>query len=258
MISRTSGLASAFGILALGACQTAPSTHSGFLTSYEGLAPPGSSLRAVVNRRRDDRASDAIERVFITPAVFAAGADSGLSPADRSALLTEVDRQICFEISERFTVVPAADPETAIIRTAVVHVETTGRVASGVSAVVGIVNPVPVDLRAPGTTGALAIESEMLTPEPHEQIAAITWGRAANAIGSDSPSLSRIGDALQFAEPMGDAIGDTFASETREVRKIPDPDPCSQYGSRRSIPGALVGLATGLYVPEAERIRLPK
>lgn len=258
MISRVSGFLSALGILALGGCQTAPITHSGFLTSYEGLTPPGRSLRAAVSQRRDDQLSDAVERVFITPAVFAAGVDSGLSQADRDALLTEVDRQICFEISERFTVLPAEDPKTAIIRTAVVWVETTDRVASGVSAAVGIVNPLPVNLRAPGMIGGLAIESEMLTPDPSKQIAAITWGRAANAIGSDSPSLSRIGDALQFAEPMGDAVGDAFASETREVRKTPDPDPCAQYGSRRNIPGALVGMATGLYVPQADRIRLPE
>ena len=258
MINRIPSFWPALGVLVLGGCQTAPTAPSGFLTSYEGLSVPGRSLRAAVTQRRDDQVSDTIDRVSITPAVFVDGVGGGLSPADRHALLAEVDRQICFEISERFTVVPAADPEAAIIRTAIVRIDTTNPIASSVSAAVGIFNPLPVKLRMPGMIGGLAIESEMVTPDTNEQIAAIAWGRDANAIGSDSPSLSRIGDAHQFAEPMGDAVGDAFATETREVRKISDPDPCAQHGSRRNLRGALVGMATGLHVPEARQDRAPQ
>lgn len=258
MINRISLLGPALGVLALGACQTAPTAPSGFLTSYEGLSAPGRSLRAAVTQRRDDQVSDTTDRVFITPAVFLDGVGTDLSPTDRHALLSEVDRQICFEVSERFTVVPAVDPEAAIIRTAIVRIDTTNPVASGLSAVIGVVNPLPLKFRVPGMIGGIAVESEMLTPPPREQIAAIVWGRNANAIGSDSPSLSRIGDAHQFAEPMGDAVGDAFATKTREVRKIADPDPCARYGSRRDLRGAVIGMATGLHVPQTRQDRAPQ
>ena len=34
------------------------------------------------------------------------------------------------------------------------------------------------------------------------QVAALAWARNANVVGTDSPSLSRVGDALQMAEPF--------------------------------------------------------
>ena len=90
----------------------------------------------------------------------------------------------------------------------------------------------------------------------------MTWGRDATVVGTDSPSLSRLGDALQFAEPMADAVADAFASEARPERKIEDPDPCAQYGPRlnlaRTAGGVVVGIVTGLYVPEIEQPGPPK
>ena len=80
-------------------------------------------------------------------------------------VLREVDRQICFEISERFPVVPVANERAAVIRTSVVRIDATGRIGSAVSAVANAFSPVPImNLRAPGSTGGLAIESEMLAP----------------------------------------------------------------------------------------------
>jgi hypothetical protein len=169
-------------------------------------------------------------------------------------LLSEVDRQICFEVSERFTIVLAPSPEAGTIRTAIVRIDTTNRVGSAVSAAAGFFIPVPVvKFRAPMTTGGLAIESELIAPDGH-QVAAVTWARQAEMVGRAEPSLSRIGDALQLAEPMGDAVGDAFSTKARQVRDIPDPDPCARFGSRRNIgrtvANGVVGFATGLYVPQ--------
>lgn len=250
---RVTGLVPIAGFVVLGACQTTPTPHSGNLSSYEGVAPPGRSLRAAVHVRRDDEASDAVDRVFLQPAIMAQGVGMNLSDGERAAVLSEVDRQICFEVSERFTIAPYADEQAAIVRTWVVRVDPTGRVGSGISAVAGFFNPIPViNVRAPGSTGGLAVESEMLAPGG-EQIAAMTWSRNATVLGMDSPSLSRVGDALQFAEPMGDAVGDAFSSENREVRDIPDPDPCAQHGSRSEPIGRrALGVVSGLYVPRGE------
>ena len=258
MTLRAASLTPVAGTLLLAACQSGPAADSGFLTSYEGLASPGGDPRAVIRQRRDDTASDAVERVFIQPAVLGEGAGEGLSDGERASVLREVDRQICFEVSERFDLADQMDERTALIRTAVVRIRPTGRVGSAVSAAANFFNPVPIlNVRTPGTTGGLSVESEMLAPDGRTQIAAVTWGRDAAVVGMDSPSLSRVGDALQFAEPMGDAVGDAFASEAREVRDIPEPDPCLQYGPRsnfaRQAGGAVVGIVTGLYVPEVER-----
>ncbi|NBB65983.1 DUF3313 family protein [Pseudomonas sp. ODNR1LW] len=240
---------------ALAACHTTPASQSGYLASYDGLQPPPRSLSASVRQRRDDAASDAVAGVFLEPAVFAAGVGERFSAAERAMVLREVDRQICFEVSERFVIAAQPTPDTATVRTAVVRLQPTGRAGSAASAAVGYFVPV-INLRAPMTTGGLAVETELLEAGTGRQIAALSWARNAQYVGRDSPSLSRVGDALQMAEPMGDAVGDAFASKTRKVNDIPDPDPCAVYGSRRNIgrtaAGFVVSGVTGLYSPEVE------
>lgn len=45
------------------ACQSAPAAHSGFLSSYDGLAAKTGGTRSPV-QRRDDVASDQVSRVY--------------------------------------------------------------------------------------------------------------------------------------------------------------------------------------------------
>jgi hypothetical protein len=109
------------------------------------------------------------------------------------------------------------------------------------------------------TTGGLSAESELLTPDG-QQAAALTWSYNAEVISRSDASLSPIGDALQMAEPFGDAVAKTFAVKAKtadgkkaEKRKIPDPDPCARYGPRRNVTRFVgktaMGAATGLYFP---------
>jgi hypothetical protein len=243
-------LAALFGVAA---CQSTPAAHSGFLSTYGGLGGGADGARGPVDRR-DDAASDEITWVYIAPSVLALGAESPLSAEEQAMVRNEVDRQICFEVSERFSVIPEASPQAGTIRTAIVRIDPTNRTGSAVSAVAGFFIPVPiVKFRAPMTTGGLAVESELITPDGR-QAAAITWARQAEVVGRAEPSLSRVGDALQLAEPMGDAVGDAFSTRARPVRPIADPDPCARFGSRRDIgrtvANGVVGFATGLYMPE--------
>lgn len=233
-------------------CQTLPTSNSGYLSNYAGGAQNKNSMRASVNEARNDAASDAIERVFIQPAELANGAGSGLKDEEIRDVLYEVDRQICFEISERFTIVPELDSETALIRTSVVRIAPTGQMASGASAVAKVFIPVPfLEVRVPGTLGGLAVESELLAPNSSQQIAFITWGRDAKALGTDTPSLSAVGDALQLAVPMGDAVAAAFSTTSRKARKVPEPDPCRSFGARHRLTGnSIVGAVSGLYVPD--------
>lgn len=251
MTTRIVSPAAALALLALGACQTAPEAQAGFLQSYEGLAPPGQSLRASILQRRDNASAERIEAVFIAPSVLLPGVGDTASEADRALVLREVDRQICYEVSERFTVIDAPAPGAATIRAAVVRINLTGQAASMASAASTFFLPIPIGIRVPGATGGLAAEAELLGPDA-TQVAAILWARNATVIGTESPSLSRVGDALQLAEPFGDAVGDAFAPTDREPRPIQRPDPCQRFGPRFSPAGMLAGLATGLYMPELE------
>ncbi|MFT3996101.1 MAG: DUF3313 family protein, partial [Asticcacaulis sp.] len=153
MTLRLSGLLSLslIGAMTLSGCQSTPAAPSGFLSSYEGLKPVAGTVRATAAQKRDDQASDAVKTVFIEPAVLVEGAGKDLSGAERRLVLRELDRQICFEISERFVIAPVAATDTALIRTFVVRIAPTGRAGSGASAVANFFNPVPgTNVRAPG------------------------------------------------------------------------------------------------------------
>ena len=136
------------------------------------------------------------------------------------------------------------------VRAVVSRIGATGRAASAASAASGFFIPGPIGLRVPGTLGGLAAEAELLAANDQGQAAAILWSRDAQAVGTDNPSLSRVGDAVQLAEPFGDAVGDAFSPEDREVRAIADPGPCARFGPRFRPEGVAAGFLTGLYSPE--------
>lgn len=239
----------ALAALGLAACQTAPVANSGFLTSYDGLTTREDTVRASIRERRDEAAAQGVERVFIEPAALGAGAAEGLSERDIALVLGEVDRQICYEVSERFTVIDAAAADAARLRAVVTAVRPTGAAGSVLSAAAGFFIPGPINVRAPGATGGLAAEVELLAPDGR-QVAALAWGRNATVLGTENPSLSSVGDALQLAEPFGDAVGNALAPTDRAVRPIADPDPCARFGPRTRPEGVLARFATGLYVPQ--------
>lgn len=246
-----SSLQLSLGLVALcgvAACQTAPKANSGFLTDYDRLQTRDGTIRASIREHRDDAGAAQIERVWLEPAVLIGDAGAGLSDQERGMVLREVDRQVCYEISERFTLSSTADG-VARVRTAVVNIRPTGAAGSGVAAVANVLIPGPGTVRVPGTTGGLAAEAELLDSRGG-QVAAMAWAREANVVGMDSPSLSRVGDALQMAEPFGDALADAFAPADRRARPIADPDPCGRYGPRVQPVGFATRLVTGLYVPE--------
>jgi hypothetical protein len=241
--------------LLAGACQTTPAADGGFLTSYDGLRTKEGTLRVAVRDRRDDALAARIDRIFIEPARLVEGAaDDRLSADDVAKVLGEVDRQVCYELSERFTVLPEAGADASKVRVAVTRILPTEPVSSGAAAIANVFIPGPLGVRLPGTTGGLAAEAELLTVDDR-QAAAVAFARSANVVGTDSPSLSRVGDALQFAEVFGDQVGDSFAPEDREVRPIARPDPCARFGPRDQPVGFLTRLVTGLYVPETAGVR---
>lgn len=235
--------------LSLSACAGVTPTPSGFLSSYEGLAERKDTVRASVQQRRDESRAQDVDRLWIAPAEFLGAAHPAVDEVERGAVLREVDRQVCYELSERFTVLEEPSEGVASVRVGVTRIHPTNPAGSAVAAVANAFIPGPVTVRTPGGTGGLGAEAELLDAEGR-QVAAIVWSRDAMVVGADSPSLSQIGDAHQLAEPLGDMIGDAFAPTERKVRPIPDPDPCGRFGPRNR-PGAfLLRAVTGLYQPE--------
>lgn len=235
---------------ALSACATAPQTRSGFLSSYQGMTAEKGAMRATVARRKLSDVRQ-LRSVTLEPAVYApSAAVDWMTPQERALLLNQVDAQLCFAMSKHFAL---AEPGAGDgrVRAAVTLVRPTGRVASSASAAAGFFIPGPIGLRTPAGLGVLGAEAELLRASDGAQLAAVTWSRQANVVGMDTPSLSRIGDALQFAGPFAKAAQKAFAPKGAPVRKIDSQnDPCKRFGRRFRPEGFAAKLVTGLYVPD--------
>lgn len=245
--------------VSLAACQSTSTPHSGFLSTYDGLGDKVGGGKPSTTRR-DDAMSGGVKRVYIEPTVLKVYADNPIKPAEQAMVQSEVDRRICFEVSRYFEVAASPEPGAGRVRTAIVRIAPTSRAGSAATAAASYFIPIPlpmISLRAPMTTGGLAAEAELLTPDG-QQAAALTWSYDAEIVSRSSPSLSPIGDALQMAEPFGKATAKTFAAKNSDGRrakklKVPDPDPCARFGPRRNVTRFVgdkaVSIATGLYSP---------
>lgn len=232
----------------LAACST-PTRQTGMLSTYDGLTVKAGPVRASVSDRKDEAGLETVRRVALAPTLAAENTAAWLTPIERTTLLREIDAQLCFELSERYEITAPDDAADAKVRAVLSQVRPTGRMSSAASAAAGFFIPGPIGIRAPGTLGGLGVEAEMVAPNG-KQLAAITWTRQGMAVGTDNPSLSRIGDALQFAEPFADDAAKAMTAKDRKSIKIAKPDPCAQYGSRMRVEGMAAKFATGLYVPQ--------
>ena len=95
------GLLAACG---LAACQPAPTANSGFLSDYDRLEAEAGTVRASIRQHRDETRASAIEQVWLEPAILVGPVGSGLTDEDRARVLREVDRQVCYEISDGFSI----------------------------------------------------------------------------------------------------------------------------------------------------------
>lgn len=251
MIYRAIKFVTAIGcVAALAACATTEvKPGSGFLSSYEGLEKRVDVVRASVLQRRDDALVSSIARAWVAPAEIFGDVGNTLSDEERHLVLTEVDRQLCYELSERFEITDQRDTSSAVVRVGVTYIQPTDQAGSAVAAAANFFIPGPIKVRTPTGLGGLGAEAELLMPDG-VQAAAIIWRRDAMPIGTDKPSLSRIGDAHQLAEPFGDMVAEAFSPTVGDGRESTSTDPCKRFGPRIRPEGVIVGIATGLYQPE--------
>lgn len=254
-------LALTFTALALGlaACASAPDGHDSSLSSTEQLKP-GKSGRTTTREYRDTAALNQVKRVYLHPTQLATGKTTRyvLKDNEKALVLTEVEAQLCFELAERYEMVSDRTQSDAEVHSAVTWFEPTGTAGSGAAAVANFFIPGPLGIRLPGSLGGLGAEAEMKVKD--RQVAAIVWARQAQALGTDSPSLSRLGDALQFAEPFGDDAARVMSPEPLPPSRsyTSATDPCAAYGGRINETGFIIDRVTGLYVPATRPQKTPE
>lgn len=232
------------------ACAGAPMRGAVSLSTADNLVPAKTG-RTTTLEYRDGAALTAVQRVYLNPTqmVLADNARYPLTGAERTLVLTEVEAQLCFELSERYDMVKDPAQSDAQVFSAVTWFEPTGQAGAGAAAVVNAFIPGPVGLRLPGSLGGLGAEAEMKVAD--RQVAAIVWARQAQAVGTDSPSMSAMGDALQFAEPFGDDAARVMSPEPLPAPRsyAAGEDPCAAYGGRINETGFIIDKVTGVYVP---------
>ncbi|MGC2776823.1 MAG: DUF3313 domain-containing protein [Bradyrhizobium sp.] len=218
-ITRLAMLCAAF---ALAGCATAPMTQSGSLASYQSLSPSNGVLaKSLLSVDKDTVL--AAQTVRIMPTSFSESAAAGLSEPQRRLVANAVDRALCLNLSERFTVVAPNERADLTTRTFVSQATATDPVAAGASKVVSAVPgalgvPVPVP-RLPIGLGSLTIEAEALDRKGRQQ-AAMVWARGANSF-TNSPVLSQAGDAYELAGSFSADFGQMLISGETPFGKAP-------------------------------------
>jgi len=194
----------------------------------------------------------AVRSVAIAPAELVEGtATAWLTDAERATLLREVEAQMCFELSKRYDIAHNPAAADAVVKVRVTRVAPTGQVGEageGRRATAGLFIPFVGGLRLVGSLGGMGADAEM-TDRAGRRLAHYGYDKNAGAIGRNGQSITRIADALQYAEPFADAAVAAMTLEGASKRAIPAADPCSAYGPRSRPAGWLAKTAIGLYSP---------
>lgn len=233
--------------------QTLPAQASEAAASPAPAAPQtGKAKRSAAKVERDDAVASAIKRVYLEPSVLEISTETPLTAADKDRVRWEIDRQLCFKLSQRFEITATPDPEAGVIRTRILTIKPTSKVGSAATAAASFFIPVPVRIRGGAISGGLKVET-ILTAPSGRQAAQISWNKSVGGLSRVGPSLSPVGDALQLADPFAKAASKAFAGKESTKRRIGKPDPCARFGPRRTaggmVGGVLADLGTGLYVP---------
>jgi hypothetical protein len=215
--------------LVSGCTAVVPLEQAGSLSSYQRLEDSNGFLtRAQVSVSKDEILAAKTVRIIPT-SLLADEADGKLSGEQRKLIANVVDRSLCIGLSDRFQIVPLAQPADLTVHASITRVVPTDETAAGVSkatsiatsiATAGAAVSVPVPhLRIPIGLGGLALEAEALDPAGHQK-AAMVWARGADTVTS-RPKVSAVGDAYDLASSFGNDFSRLLVTGTNPFKALP-------------------------------------
>ncbi|WP_323761639.1 DUF3313 family protein [Maricaulis sp.] len=211
------------------ACSTRFDAPSSLSSSEQLIA--GERRLLAVEEYADGPALAAMGRLYLPPVTLATGAD--LDPDITPARLNDVRRQLSRDLCQRlaragFDVRPAIDPaetETRLdgeVRAAINGIRRNNVATTGLSRLIGVAVPGPLNPRVPLGIGALGVEAEILD-RSGQQVAAIRWasqnhlasGGGVTTILDGTDAFSDLADVMDLSSVFADALGD-LVEEARD------------------------------------------
>jgi hypothetical protein len=224
----------------IAACAAAvPLEQAGVLSSYQHLAPSSGFLtQAQVSVNRNEILAAKTVRIIPT-SLSAAVAEAKLSEAQLTLIANAVDRSLCSGLSDRFQIVPRAQPADLTVHAFITRIIPTDETAAAASKVTSVatsvatavaVVPVPVPaLRIPIGLGGLALEAEAVD-RTGSQKAAMVWARGADSVTS-RPRVSSAGDAYDLAASFGADFSKLLVTGVSPFKTLPSLPSMRRVGS---------------------------
>jgi Protein of unknown function (DUF3313) len=235
--ARVAGLVS-FLMPLIAACAAAvPLERAGVLSSYQHLAPSSGFLtQAQVSVNKDEILAAKTVRIIPT-SLSVAVAEAKLSKAQLTLIANAVDRSLCSGLSDRFQIVPRAQPADLTVHAIITRIIPTDETAAAASKVTSVatsvatavaVVPVPAP-RIPIGLGGLALEAEAVD-QTGSQKAAMVWARGADTVTS-RPRVSSAGDAYDLAASFGADFSKLLVTGASPFKTLPSLPSMRRVGS---------------------------
>ena len=228
MMSRVWGAAAAAAALGLTGCAT-QFDSAATLSSYDRLGE-GERRLVPVREFADGDALTAYAEVSVPLAELGPGVAeaSGMAPDRIDRVRAALSKSLCRRLARDGYSVIAEPTDTAPdIRPVITGIRRNNVATTGMSRIIGVAVPGPLNPRVPIGIGALGVEAEMVGPEG-EQLAAMVWasqnhlasGGGWTTVLDGQDGFSDAADAIELAGVFADAFGDLVT----DARDAADPD----------------------------------
>jgi len=205
----------------------------GCSTSFEAPTTLSATDQLEVGERRllaveeyaDGESLAGMATLYIPPVRIASGAviDEGISPARLSAVRRRISRDLCQRLARAgFEVQSTIDAPDGRLSVAITGLRRNNVATTGISRLIGIAVPGPLNPRVPLGVGALGAEAEIFDPDGR-QVAAIRWasrnhlasGGGITTILDGPDAFTDLADVMDLSSVFADAMGD-LVTEARE------------------------------------------
>lgn len=195
---------------ALVGCAGAPTSATVGISSSEKMTSVRQSRSGSIDQFVDAEALQQVASVSLPEVTVLDGAyQLPINERQAELVANQAGRQLCAKLSRYFLI----DQEKPDLRLQIVvtKIAATSKGASGASALVGAVSPVP--FRFPTGLGGLAVEGSAQSPDGEQHLVQ-RWSKGANSI-LNSAKVSLIGDAYQLAGSFAKNFAKTLLQSAR-------------------------------------------